>query len=71
MKMSDLRNKTPDQLTKQVAKLQEDIAINHREKKNSKDTNVRAKNNMRKQIAKLKTVIREFELDKQNVEEDK
>ena len=71
MKLSDIRNKTPDQLAKQIAKLQEEIADLHREKRNSKENNVRAKSNKRKEIARLKTVMREFEQGKQNVEEDK
>ncbi|MBP6042168.1 50S ribosomal protein L29 [Candidatus Saccharibacteria bacterium] len=70
-KLEDIRNKTPEQLAKKIAKLQEEIAVIHREKTNSKQTDVRAKINKRKEIARIKTVIREFELDKQNVEEDK
>jgi ribosomal protein L29 len=70
-KLEDVRNKTPEQLAKKIAKLQEEIAVIHREKTSSKQTDVRAKINKRKEIARLKTVIREFELDKQNVEEDK
>ena len=70
-KLEDIRNKTPEQLAKKNAKLQEEIAVIHREKTNSKQTDVRAKINKRKEIARIKTVIREFELDKQNVEEDK
>lgn len=71
MKMADIRKKTPAQLNKQIEKLQEEVANLHREKRNSSDSDVRAKINKRKEIARLKTVVREFELDKSSVEEDK
>jgi len=63
MKLADMRNKTPAELQKQVVKLSTEIATIAREGRDPKKPDVYVMKKLKKEIARLKTVIREFELD--------
>lgn len=61
--IKDLRNKTPAELQKHVVKLREDIAEFKREKRIAKVGNIRKVGNLKREVARVLTVINEQEKD--------
>lgn len=63
MATKDLRTKTPSQLNKQADKLREEIAEIKRERRTNSAGNIRKVGNLKREIARVMTIIKEQEQD--------
>lgn len=65
MNIADLRKKSKTDLNKQLQKLREELVKVVRDSQTEPDTDIHAKRNLRRDIAKVMTVINEQKGDQQ------